>query len=101
MELGRKEGGEPACGTVTIATYNVRDGRGEGEGGEKFIGIVFTGQALDMVGVDMAVLQETKIMDLVFVSWSFEGYLILRTDAESNRRGEWHYWLGRTAFHDG
>ena len=47
MELGRKggAGSEPASGTVTIATYNVRDGRGEGEGGEEFLGIVLAARA--------------------------------------------------------
>ena len=51
MELGREEGAgcEPASGTVTIVAYNVRDGRGEGEGGEKFIGIVLTSTVLAIV----------------------------------------------------
>ena len=67
-------GSEPASGTVTITTYNVRDGREEGEDGEEFIGIVSAAQTLDMVGVDVAVLQETKITDPVFASRSFVGY---------------------------
>ena len=33
-------GDKPAISTMTIATYNVRDGRGEGEGGEEFLAIV-------------------------------------------------------------
>ena len=86
----RTEGGagcEPASGTVTIATYNVRDGRGEGEGGEEYIGIVSAARALDMVGVDVAVLQETKITDPVFATRSFEGYTVLAAAADSDRRG--------------
>ena len=73
----RTEGGagsDPASGTVTIATYNVRDGRGEGEGGEEFIGIVLAARALDMVGVDVTVLQETKITDPIFATRNFESY---------------------------
>ena len=86
----RTEGGagsDPASGTVTIATYNVRDGRGEGEGGVEYIGIVSATRALDIVGVDVAVLQETKIVDPVFVTRSFEGYSVLAAAADSNRRG--------------
>ena len=85
------EGGagcEPASGTVTIATYNVRDGRAEWGDWEEFIGIVAATWAMDMVGVDVAVLQETKITDPVFASRSFEGYTILAAAADSERRGE-------------
>ena len=88
------EGGagcEPATNTVTITTYSVRDGRGEGKDGQEFIGIVLAARALDMVGVDVAVLQETKITDPVFAARNFEGYLILATAADSNRRGEWRF----------
>ena len=94
MELGQKGGAdsEPASGIMTIATYNVRDGRGEGEGGEEFIGIVLAARALDMVGVDVVVLQETKITDPVFTSRSFEGYSTLAAAADSDRRGgEWRF----------
>ena len=80
-------GCEPAIGTTTITTYNIRDGRGEGESGEEFIGIVLATRALDMVGVDVAVLQETKITDPVFASRSFEGKSILGAAADSDRRG--------------
>ena len=82
-----KAGSEPACGTVTIATYNVRDGRGKGDDGEEFIGVVSAARALKMVGVDVAVLQETKIVDPAFVTRSFEGYSILAAAADSERRG--------------
>ena len=51
-----RAGCEPSSGTVTIATYTVRDGRGEGEGGEEYIGIVSAARALDMVGVDEPIL---------------------------------------------
>ena len=40
-----------------------------------------------MVGVHVAVLQETKITGPVFVSRSFEGYSILAAAADSDRRG--------------
>ena len=82
-----KAGSKPICDTVTIATYNVRDRRGEGEDGEEFIGIVSAARALDMVGVDVAVLQETKIVDPTFASRTFEGYTILAAAADSDRRG--------------
>ena len=80
-------GDEPASGTVTIATYNVRDGRGEGEDGEEFLGIVSAARAMEMVGVDVAVLQETKIVDPEFASRSFGDYSILAAAADSERRG--------------
>ena len=86
----RTEGGagcEPAIGTVTIATYSVRDGRGEGEDGEEFIRIVSEARALDMVGMDVAVLEETKVTDPVFAPRSFKGYSILAAAADSDRRG--------------
>ena len=72
---------------MTIAAYNVRDGRGEGKGGEDYIGIVSASRALNMVGVDAAVLQETKITDPIFATRNFEGYSILAAAADSNRRG--------------
>ena len=50
-------------------------GRGEGKDGEEFIGIVLATWALDMVGVAVAVIQETKTTDPVFASRSFRGYL--------------------------
>ena len=81
-------GSEPASGTVTIATYNVRNGRGEGEGGEEFIGIVSAARALDMVGVVVAVFQETKITDPVLTSRSFRDCSILAATANNDRRGE-------------
>ena len=45
-----------------------------------------------MVGVDVVVLQETKITDPVFTSRSFEGYSTLAAAADSDRRGgEWRF----------
>ena len=73
--------------TVTIATYNVRDGRGKGEDGEEYLGVVSAARSMGMVGVDVAVLQETKITDPEFVTRSFEGYSILAAAADSDRRG--------------
>ena len=69
----------------------VHHGRGEGEGKKEYIGIVLAAQALGMMGVDAAVLQETEITDPVFTSRSFEGYSILAAAANSNRRGKWRY----------
>ena len=80
-------GDKPASGTVTIATYNVRDGRGGGEDGEEFLGIVSAARAMEMIGVDVAVLQETKIVDPEFASRSFGDYSILAAAADSERRG--------------
>ena len=36
-------GQRPACSTVSIATYDVRDGRGEGEDREVFLGFLLGG----------------------------------------------------------
>ena len=80
-------GDEPASGTITVATYNVRDGRGRGEDGEEYIGIVSSARAMGMMNVDVAVLQETKITDPVFAARNFEGYAILAAAADSDRRG--------------
>ena len=82
-----KAGSEPACNTVTITTYNVRDGRGKGDDGEEYIGVVLAARSMRMMGVDIAVLQETKIVDPAFVTRSFEGYSILAAAADSERRG--------------
>ena len=103
MELGRKGEAccEPASNTVTIVTYNVHDGRGEGEGGEEFIGIVLAARALDMVDVDVDVFQETKIPDPVFASRSFEGYSILAVAADSDRRREVALLVRDNNFHGG
>ena len=82
-----KAGSKPVCDTVTIATYNVRDGQGEGEDGEEFLGILSAAQAMGMVGVDVAVLRETKIVDPEFTSRLFGEYSILAVAADSERRG--------------
>ena len=80
-------GRRPACGTVTIATYNMRDGRGEGEDGEVFLGLCLAARAMGMTGVDVAFVQETKIVDPTFTTHKFEGYSILAVAADSERRG--------------
>ena len=71
---------------MTITTHNLHDDRGEGEGGEEFLGIVSAARAMDMVGVDITVLQETKIMDPAFASREFGGYSILTAAADCNQR---------------
>ena len=73
-----KAGSEPVCGTVTNATYNVRDGRGKGDNGEEYIGVVSAARAMKMVGVDVAVLQETKIVDPAFVRVRLKAILFWR-----------------------
>ena len=50
---------------------------------------------MDMVGVDVAVLQETKITDPAFASREFGGYSILTAAADSTRRGGGRFWSGR------
>ena len=86
---------------MTIATYSVHDGRGEGEGREEFIGIVSVARALYMVGVDVGVLQETKITDPVFAARSFEGYSILAAQRTATGRGGSAFSQGDQLFHGG
>ena len=77
----------PACGTVFIATYNVRDGREEGEDGQLFLGLCLAAQAMETMGVDVAFLQETKIIDPAFANREFEGYSILVAATDNERQG--------------
>ena len=94
-EAGTKTeaGRQPACGTVSIATYSVRDERGEGEDGELFLGLCSAAPAMRMAGVDVAFVQETKIVEPPFATRSFEGYSVLAATADIERRGGWLFSL--------
>ena len=89
---GTEAGRWPACGTVPIATYNVRDGRREGEDGQLFLDLCLAARAMEMMGADVAFVQETKIVDPMFATCEFEGYSILVATADSKRRGRWPFW---------
>ena len=56
-EGGGEGGGKrPARnGRIAVATYNIREGRGEG--------LLSTARALDHANVDVAVVQEVKLKD--------------------------------------
>ena len=58
METGRLS----ACGTVSIAAYNVRDGREKGEDEQLFLGLCLMARAMEMAGANIAFVQETKIV---------------------------------------
>ena len=71
---GPEAGWRPACGTVSIATYKVRDGREEGEDRQLFLGLCWATRAMEMTGVEVSFVQETKIVDPTFATHKFEGY---------------------------
>ena len=83
---GTEAGRRPACGTVSIATYSVRDGRGEGEDRQRFLGVCSAARAMKVTGGDVAFVQETKTVDPTFATREFEGYSVLAA-ADSERRG--------------
>ena len=90
---GTEAGWQPACVTVYITTYNVRDGRGDGEDGQLFLGLCSATRAMEMAGVDVAFVQEMMIVDPTFATHSSEGYSILAPAADSERRGGgWPFW---------
>lgn len=53
-------------GFFNLATYNIRDGRQEG--------LYSAARALSAANVDVAVVQETKIMDPEFATRQWAGY---------------------------
>ena len=85
--MGTEGNRRPACGTVSTATYNVRDGRGEGEDRQLFLGLCSTARAMEMTRVGVVFLQEMKIVDPTFANRSFKEYSILAAAADSERRG--------------
>ena len=74
-----KEGGEArrrrACGSFALATYNILDGRQEG--------LYSAARALEKANVDVAVVQETKILDSNFATKQWVGYEIKTAAAGS------------------
>ena len=57
-----------ARGSFAVATYNILDGRGEG--------LYSAARALERANVDIAVVQETKILDPAFATKQWAGYEI-------------------------
>eukprot|EP00957_Ditylum_brightwellii_P093064 7086099-Ditylum_brightwellii.AAC.1 len=66
-------------GTFTIATWNIRDGRGGG--------LVTACRALDQMGVDIAILQETKLTADAIYTRTADGYSIGASAARSGHQG--------------
>ena len=56
------------CGTITLASYNIRDGRRGG--------VNSAARALRKGRIDVAVVQETKIVDATFAPRKYRGYTI-------------------------
>ena len=66
-------------GTVTVATYNIRDGRAGG--------LYSAARALGGMGVDIAFVHEVKIEDPVYATKQWAGYDILTSAAGSKNCG--------------
>ena len=64
--------------TLSVATWNIRSGRNGG--------LESACRALDSLGVDVAVLQETKLTGGIYTRLS-SGYSIVATDAPSSHQG--------------
>ncbi len=67
-----------ACGTITIATWNILSGRNGGLEAE--------GRALNAANVDIAILQETKLTGRIYTRQT-AGYSVLATNAPSDLQG--------------
>ena len=67
------------CGRVTVATYNIRDGR---DGG-----LLLMARALGHANVDVAVAQEVKLTELKFAPQTGFGYQIHTTATGTDNCG--------------
>ena len=65
-------------GTFTVATWNIRSGRNGG--------LESAARALESLGVDIAVLQETKLTGKKHTRFT-SGYHIIASEAESAQKG--------------
>ena len=77
---GEKKGKAERKGSeIALACYNIRDGRNTG--------LLSAARALDHANVDVAFLQEVKMMNPKFASRSGYGYTIVTTGAGTARCG--------------
>ena len=63
-----------------------------GRKGGIFLGLCLAARVMGMVGVNIMVVQETKIGDPTFSTHSFKGFSILAAAVDSNQREERHLW---------
>ena len=68
-----------ACGTMSIATWNIRDGRSTG--------LYSAARALERMNVDVAVVQETKFTNTDFAARKWAGFDILTAAAATKNCG--------------
>ena len=64
---------------VSIATFNISDGRGAG--------LASAGRAMDLAGIDIAFVQESKFMDDTHATKYYEAYTILTAATDHLNRG--------------
>ena len=72
-------------GTFRLATYNVRSGRNGG--------LESALRAMDSLGVDIGLFQETKLTGDIYTRFS-SGYSVIASDAPIAWSGEWLYFTG-------
>ena len=74
-----KPGDRGTTKTISMATWNIRDGRNGG--------LESAARSFDSLGVDIGLVQETKCCRAKFAARKGHGYKILSTDALSSRCG--------------